>query len=240
MFKLLKNTVVYLTIILSSLFTGNTFAGLISSSLDSADTPVFISYNGYDLTWASSFNIQFYGEGCTDSLYPNLSTNGQAQPNAQWVNNDDNECNQLMSADYHQGWQFFETLNAQDNIAADLDAFLIEIIEDRFKVTYDVSTPIMAAFQDLSGNLIQSFDYWNTGSGASHNEDAFFNVASDWTEQTTNIANVFQGIDMRLATSTVYIRKQGGVDPKPVPEPSTLLTFAIGLIALASKKRLIK
>lgn len=83
--------------------------------------------------------------------------------------------------------------------------------------------------RDVNGNLLyikQAVEYWNDIS--THIDVSDFNEkmrASAWTNDPQNEYNY----------ETFYVR-----DVAQVPEPSTLLIFAIALIALSMKKRAIK
>lgn len=75
------------------------------------------------------------------------------------------------------------------------------------------------AFMPTQNTLIQAASYWNTNfTHVDINDFLSARINSEW-------GNGFN--------ETFYVR-----DSNPVPEPSTLLIFAMGLIALASKKKL--
>ncbi len=75
------------------------------------------------------------------------------------------------------------------------------------------------AFMPTQNNLIHATSYWNTNFTHVDASDFIGNyISSEWGSR---------------ANETFYVR-----DSQSVPEPSTLLIFALGLIALVSKKRL--
>jgi len=75
------------------------------------------------------------------------------------------------------------------------------------------------AFMPTQNSLIQAASYWNTSfTHVDMNDFLSASISGEW-------GNGFN--------ETFYVR-----DSKSVPEPSTLLIFALGLIALASKKKL--
>jgi len=89
----------------------------------------------------------------------------------------------------------------------------------------------LADFTDINGNAIHAAQFFNS---EYHyvDKDNFKpeSISSEWIAPNAFMASFFGQYE------TFYIRVHA--DSKSVPEPSTLMIFALGLIALASKKRL--
>jgi hypothetical protein len=96
----------------------------------------------------------------------------------------------------------------------------------------------------LDGSYIHAFDYWNDFYSAPDNtvdieagrigSQWVWSINTDGGTYAEDSVEQFSEISNRTGSSydTFYIRAS------QVPEPSTLMIFALGLIALASKKRL--
>ena len=142
------------------------------------------------------------------------------------------DSNTLLAADFHDGWEFAapETLG---------------LLTSNF-----TGTELLEKFTRSDGSYKHAFEFWNT-----HFDEVVPDVGtdniiakdikSDWSwsipdgevfDELSDMEKFFQHLEIQntdgTAYDTFYVRKT------PVPEPSTLLIFAIALIALASKKRL--
>jgi len=193
-------------------------AGLITPKAAPLAQNTYVSYGGYDWTWASTYNVQFYfcdpkSDNSTNN-YDNYLTSVYSSSGSA-CNTDIS--NQLMSADYHQGWSFFEDLFINTNINDYITGLATQngiLLQDFFK--------------DGNGNKVQSFDYWNT----SINTTSGFNspFASDWRNKSRAAVSFFS--DPSAFANTIYVRKS-----QPVPEPSTIFILAIGLLGLSARLR---
>jgi len=99
----------------------------------------------------------------------------------------------------------------------------------------------------INQNYVHAFSHWNSIFNNVTNDDDINvdNVRSTWSwfvpdpdiDLTVGSEVIAQQIEISesgATADTFYVRKSSA----PVPEPSTLMIFALGLIALASKKRL--
>ena len=147
----------------------------------------------------------------------------------------DNTFNTLFAPTIQSGWEY-ATLNGTNN----LDIF-----------SGLSGTEILALFTDSNNNLIQAFEYWNSEfSSTTETSDILApRIRSEWIISWDQYKNDYPTLaDMYInnipgaSYDTFYIRPSlaNGNGSTPVPEPSTLMTFALGLIALACKKRLFK
>jgi len=137
--------------------------------------------------------------------------------------------NRLYAPDLHQGWDY-----ATEN---DLDILFANFVLDDFDNkdgTYIQAVSFWNSIFDdivsrstisIRGELIETIDLENLGH---YNRDS---VSSFWVSTGENGRYEFLS-----GKETFYVRKTN--TSIPVPEPSTLMIFALGLIALASKKRL--
>jgi len=93
--------------------------------------------------------------------------------------------------------------------------------ESELDIIFNVLT--LNSFYDFENDMfIQAAEYWNTN----YLNIDYLNFQSNKISGEWSDNKVFE---------TFYIRDH---DSKPVPEPSTLMIFALGLIALASRKKL--
>ncbi|NQZ21669.1 MAG: PEP-CTERM sorting domain-containing protein [Colwellia sp.] len=88
-------------------------------------------------------------------------------------------------------------------------------------------------FKNIDGSIIQSLQYWNT--------DLTVLIADDIQNFNDNlikgaIDNSFPNQIFQWHFETFYVRNT----PSQVPEPSTIMIFAIALIVLSMRKRLAK
>jgi len=90
-------------------------------------------------------------------------------------------------------------------------------------VIFDTLT-LNAFYDEDKSKFIQATEYWNTNFvGIDYLNFAKNFIAGEWSDN--------------IAFETFYVRTHSS-NPQPVPEPSTLMIFALGLIVLASKKKL--
>jgi hypothetical protein len=195
-------------LVCSFFFASISQATLITSDLTEDS---YITYKGIDFAWASRINAE--------KFYVNSSS-----------------YNELLDPTIHVGWDF-ATL-AQLDMLTDLSG-----------------KELLKLFTRQDGTYIDAFEYWNTvyEEATDTNNILAREIKSHWSwsspknevyddlssaekmQQFLEIANT-QLTDYE----TFYVRVsvvQGG-NTNPVPEPSTLMIFALGLIALASKKKL--
>jgi len=219
MFKLLQ---ICLFFIITAI-TFSSHAGLInlSETLDDADHSVFVTSGGYDWAWASPISVQFIDcvvGGVSDADIANKDNFlTSVFPND--TSSQDQCANQLLAANYRDGWSFYN--GSQNGLISDLPSI------DKF-------------FNAQYGTYITAFEYWNTG--ISSVADVGFNpwslaqryVNSDWTKPgyIRQVNNNSIGNNTYLLYNTFYVRKS-----QPVPEPSTILILAIGLLGLSARLR---
>ena len=92
----------------------------------------------------------------------------------------------------------------------------------------------LADFTNDKGNFIQSTEFFN--SYYSHVDANDFN--SDFVSSELTAPNTFMG-SFLSGRETFYVRELAADPaPKPIPEPTTLVIFALGIMVLISKKRL--
>lgn len=92
---------------------------------------------------------------------------------------------------------------------------------------------IDAHFKNIDGSIIQSLKYWNT--------DLTVLISDDIENFNDNfikgvIDNSISNQIFQWHYETFYVRDT----PSQVPEPATIMIFAIALIALSMRKRLVK
>jgi len=194
------------------------------------DTCSYITYEyqsvEYDIAWASSVN--------SERWY--FKANGVLG------------FNELYNPTIHSGWNYA----GKSGLPELLDIFSSE-------------DEILSLFK-LNGLYIHAFDYWNSAfvtvdtslnnlNNISGEEDLInknIKSALSWSGAAKSFDAMTleeKGAEINAIMSasgssydTFYVRERPNLEqePKPVPEPSTLMIFALGLIALASKKRLFK
>jgi len=164
----------------------------------------------WDIAWASDVNSELFFEG---SIY-----------------------NTLFSADTHAGWTTMP-INGQ---TGELELF----------VGWDGSA-ILSLFENGS-SYIHAFQYWNsefispldgaTGYADIVDEQIRSEMSITWSDYTNIPGYSAQGINNVTGASfdTFYLRESiiQTNNPTLVPEPSTLMILSLGLIALASRKKL--
>ncbi len=145
----------------------------------------------------------------------------------------DSGVNTLYRADTHVGWDF----------ATDFELDLLQALA--------LSGELSSMFTRLDGSYIHAFDYWNDLYSVPDNTDEFnisLSLASEWAwtaplnediDDLSDIQKFTQAMEILQLTGTsydtFYFRTPSA---RPVPEPSSLLIFAVALIALASRKKL--
>jgi len=141
-----------------------------------------------------------------------------------WGDPDLDTSNRLYAPDLHQGWGYAS--------ASDLDILLNNFDLDDFINT--------------DGTYIQAVSFWNTvfddivlRLNIGGVDMVFDGNLSDYTDGKVSSSWVSTGVDGSSIQGggheTFYVRRT----ITSVPEPSTLMIFALGLIALASRKRLL-
>jgi hypothetical protein len=170
----------------------------------------------WDIAWASDVNSELYFEG-------SLSSGGIF--------------NTLFSADTHVGW----TTMPFDETEGVLEFFVgweASEIEELFIIDPTAPTPTYK----------HAFEYWNSVFseplvGFDFNPELIrSDMAFTWNDYKGTIdASLLGNNDAGGATFDTFYFRESNVQTgstAQVPEPSTLMIFALGLIALASKKRL--
>jgi len=143
----------------------------------------------------------------------------------------DSEFNTLFAPEIRTGWGYAD-LNSQTGT---LDVFS------------DLSgSEILALFTDSNDEYIQAFEYWNS-EFSSTDEIADIlapsRIRSEWVLTWDEYNSDYMGVHPYLNESHINNIPSASYDTfyirvSQVPEPSTLMIFSLGLIALASKKRL--
>lgn len=171
-----------LTFLVSLIFIAtNAYSSLITGDLAQN---TYVEYGGYDWTWASPVNVQYFDGENPDTL--------------EW------DTNELFGpADLDRiGWMYIQ--------GSELESLF--------------STLPLHLFQSNDG-IINSVAYWN--SVFTHVDENNFGLKSSlWVGQ--NSLNMFKQYE------TFYVR----ASVTEVPEPTTLLIFALGLLGLGLRKRL--
>jgi len=164
----------------------------------------------FDIIWASSFAFQFYG--CTATISNRENYYADVYGSAA---GEDIECaNQLLAPEFvMNGWMFAEQVSGID--------------------IGDISTLFASGEFENNGVYINGFSYWNTDADAIVSVNPFnLNVISDW-RSLNPFGNPFGfNFDQRLFSNVFYVRES-----LPVPEPSTLIVFVLGIIGLSMRKK---
>ncbi|PCI56407.1 MAG: hypothetical protein COB45_05225 [Gammaproteobacteria bacterium] len=142
------------------------------------------------------------------------------------------EFNALLAPSTHTGWGFATT-------------------EQWDIITALSGSELLALFtRESDKTLIQAFEYWNTVIDGSTDvfDIANLQIRSNWSwsvpalEDTDNLTDVQKTAQFNEIISintsrfdTFYVRQTMST---PVPEPTTLMIFSLGLIALVSRKKL--
>lgn len=209
MIKLLLKSCFFIALLLSSVAQATPITTQPAVENDT-QAGSYITYNGVDIAWASNVN--------SERWY--LSLDGY---------------NTLLAPTIYTGWDFATT-------------------EQWDMITALSGSELLALFtRESDGSYIQAFEYWNTFYEADNNASNVLNgkIASNWSwsvptnEDTDNLNDAqkiaqIEAIDF-ISTSfydTFYFRTTQTNNSTPVPEPSTLMIFALGIIALASKKKM--
>jgi len=170
------------------------------------------SGKNWDIAWASDVNSELWFEG---DIY-----------------------NTLFSADTHVGWT---TMG-------------IDVSSGRLELFSNMSdSEVWDLFRvGSTTTFIHAFEYWNSEFLFPLSGDPS-STGLDLRSEMTLTLNDFKNIDtinydrtannhFPGAISNTFYFRESAVQPensKPVPEPSTLMIFSLGLIALASRKKLI-
>jgi len=225
MFKFIKKSSFILIFLLGS-FTVS--AGIINYSIVKHDKYITIKHNDgsswLDWAWASSVNVQYYdGDGrFTYDGDDKLILNSEGKP----LDKDNNIIseslyNELYAPDHIEGWrkakppefEFFQQYIELDDFKTDEKDYIEATSwwNSLYKKASDNDPDVYVDDDAFSGNMTNS---WVKGSS--------YNFADD--DIGTSDYDIF------------YVRTHV---PTSVPEPSTLMIFALGLIALASKKKVL-
>jgi hypothetical protein len=239
-----------LCFICSFVFFGTTQAALINVTQEE----YYITVNNYnnsgidiDIAWASSVNTERYysiGNGA-------FEINTLYAPEQFHTGNTENDV-------IDEGWHFAEENALSSSLLASFTSFDSGSLLASFTTTPET---YINAFQywnsdliDVNGNIseieqnqVASEWVWNIGGDDDNVTPPSGTSKPDWNSmpETWDVGEQFAQKDRIDGTyfinfETFYFRVN---DPQtgnatPVPEPSTLMIFALGLIALASKKRL--
>jgi len=207
---------------ISFLFIGASQATILPLNVNDLTTDDYIIYNyngvDYDIAWASQVNSEV------------------------WFVDDNYNYNLLFAADFHAGWSF-----AGENGIPTIDEIFSGI----------TGAGLLAEFT-RDGAFVHAFEFWNSFFDTPENGLNLGNkeIASTWDWKIPTGMNIDlltptekDDLDWEINGSgsshydTFYVRTSvtptnDPNDLTPVPEPSTLMIFALGIIALASKKRL--
>jgi hypothetical protein len=167
----------------------------------------YFSYKGIDYAWASSVNSQRVY--MTSSFEPNI----------------------LLDPKTHKGWDF---ATPEQLVMLTADFTGVELLEK---------------FTRADQSFKHAFEYWNTFidgvvSGIGTDNMLFKEIRSQWSWVIPN-GEVFDDLSLtEKFTQHLEIQNTNFTDyetfyvrPTPVPEPSTLMIFSLGLITLVSKKK---
>jgi hypothetical protein len=200
------------------LFIGASQATILPLNGDDLTTDDYIVYNkdgvNYDIAWASQVSSEV------------------------WFVDNDYNYNLLFAADYHVGWSF-----AGENGIPTIEEIFLGI----------TGAELLAEFT-RNGEFVHAFEYWNSFFDTPENGLNLGNkeVASAWGWSIPSGTDIdalsfsekqnldFEINDLDTGYDTFYIRSSQvqGNGPTPVPEPTTILIFALGLIALVCKNKL--
>ncbi|PCI59586.1 MAG: hypothetical protein COB35_11055 [Gammaproteobacteria bacterium] len=163
----------------------------------------------FDIVWASSWAFQFYGcDGVISNQTDYLTTLYTGPVSCS---------NQLFAAGYpNDNWLFFEQIGGLD----------ISEVTTLFN---------NGAFNDtVNGGYKTAFSFWNTDVNILPAVNPFtLNPISDWTALLPVGINPFTSGN-KYFSNVFYARKS---QTQPVPEPATILIFAIALLALSVRSR---
>ncbi|OUR77239.1 hypothetical protein A9Q75_15390 [Colwellia psychrerythraea] len=219
-----------ISIILLSVIAFNASAGTIPTSVVDISDNYYVSYNGYDIMWVSATSYQFLWSGFEptdiqysdyqDTVYQNTDT----QNNIIY--------NQLLSSNFNGGdWQYFEELG----LTGSANDFLIDIYESEFGL-YTNGVSLLTDLFYEGGQYKHAFEFWNatTENSLLILDDIQFNGDFSFASQREHESGEDWDAEFK---NSFYIRQSAPT--QPVPEPSTLMIFALGLVALASRKKLL-
>jgi len=144
-----------------------------------------------------------------------------------WGDPDLDTTNRLYAPELHEGWGY----------ASDSD---IDILFANFTID---------DFSNGDGTYIQAVSFWNSvfddivlRINVGGVDVVFDGNLLDYVPAKVSGEWASSGVDgsqiIGSANETFYVRTTITNNPAPIPEPSTLMVFALAIIALASKKRL--
>ena len=146
---------------------------------------------------------------------------------------DGNTYNELFKPDFHVGWDYA----TDEQLAMLIDApDLLGLFKQRNETG-----------EIIDGSYVNAFKYWNTvfDDVIDTRDIEKDRISSQWNwsspegedyDSLSDIEKEEQLIQILFTDNTFFDTFY--VRTTPVPEPSTLMIFALGLITLASKKRL--
>jgi hypothetical protein len=238
-----------LCFICSCVFVGTTQAALINVTQEE----YYITVNNYnnsgidiDIAWVSSVNAEryYFIEG------QELKINTLYSPDKFHIGNDVLD----------DGWHFAEDNALSSSLLTSFSGFVEGALLDSFTTT---SNTYINAFQywnsyindttlflgDIQSNFIGSEWVWDIAGddvnippkgdpSISELEWSLSPELWDISEQFSQKERIERTDDDRFETFYFRVNDAQTVNSTPVPEPSTLMIFALGLIALVSKKRL--
>nr|MBL0709860.1 PEP-CTERM sorting domain-containing protein [Colwellia sp.] len=172
-----------------------------------------------DWAWASMVSVQYDTDGSFKlDVNGDLSFDQNGNPE---LKDDSDIYNEFYAPEHVEGWR----------------------VATEQEFNFFKSNILIDDFIDDDDNYIVATSFWNSlytesndiSIDAFHIEDIYNGTGyktSSWVEGSFNKDNDQSYYD------TFYVRTHNS-EPQPVPEPSTLMIFALGLIALASKKSII-
>jgi len=233
MFKFIKKSSFILMFLFGSFAVNANLIPLTSNDYITVDHG---NKNLIDWAWASSVNVQFDGDFTYDDL-GNIQLEFEGayiyDSFGKFIDNptvgktiSPTTYNELYAPDHIEGWR-----------VATEDEFTF------FQLNIGISD-----FRDEKNNLIHATSFWNSlyTDGGDISIDAFESEASIFNGTGYKTSSWAEGSFFDFSApditgdiswyDTFYVRTHSS-DLTPVPEPSTLMIFALGLIALASKKK---
>jgi|GEM_PF-1389801 len=126
--------------------------------------------------------------------------------------------NELKAPEFHDGWRFAT--------AAELNILVNELT--------------VSAFRRADNSYIIATAYWNTMfTGVNASDFEIGHVGSYWELGSEVDFKNYTGIPANYWYETFYVRDSQQTPAEPVPEPSTILIFSLGLIGLGLRKRIL-
>lgn len=215
------------------------FTSVVQAGLIKGTHYITHNYNGVDIdvAWVSNTNTERNYESGINTLYaPDEIGDG-------WHFAEDDSLSTYLLESFIGG---SEDLVKLFTGGSDNDTFLINAFSFWNSLTTEASYT-----GDLSSNHINSKWVWSveedkdfvslTDKPSSMTDDEWYRSPELWTDEERWKQSQRISTDTpNWGHDTLYFRVNDVQtdNPKPVPEPSTLMIFALGLIALVSKKRL--